>query len=105
MGLNKSQRSGILAVTVYLALVILAFTFFVFNAGASALASIFIMALTFPWSYIETIIWLILSVVDEIPFVVKAVTLVFYSILNGGLLYCLITKEKRLRYGRGERGA
>lgn len=96
MQVQKSLRMGIIVVSCYMALVALALLYFVNRSSDTPLASLFIMALTFPWSYLTTIILLLLGVVDETSLRIKVAILLLCSLINAGVLYFLIVRKNHI---------
>jgi hypothetical protein len=92
----KFQKSkiGLKFTTIYVALVIAAIVFYL-NVGNDGLSSLYIMILTFPWSYLETILWVILGVMDSVSEFIKILTLIFYAIINTFVLYYLISMAEK----------
>lgn len=91
---------------VYLALFLVAFIFAKLTISDSPLSALYIMILTFPWSYIDTIILFLLGVIDAISTNVKLIMLVVYAIINVTILYYLCYKyEKRRNNQRTKSGA
>jgi len=92
----KFQKSGIglKYSTIYIVLVIAALIFYI-KVDSDGLSSLYIMLLTFPWSYLETILWAVLGVMDSISEFIKILTLIFYAIINTFIIYYLGSLTKK----------
>jgi membrane protein implicated in regulation of membrane protease activity len=85
----------------YLALFIVALIFAKLTIEDSPLASIYIVALTFPWSYVITILLFVLDLIDSISTNVKLMMFVFYAIINATIIYYLFYKYEKRRNKQG----
>jgi hypothetical protein len=90
----KFQKSGIGLTysTIYIVFVVFVLMFYLKIDG---LSSLYIMTLTFPWSYLETIVWFVLGVMDSISEFIKILTLIFYAIINTFIIYYLGSLNKK----------
>src|SRR4030042_3630128 len=89
------SKKALIFVNIYVILVIAAFIFFISFISKDALASLYIMILTFPWSYLEAIIWTFLNVTDSISEITKISTLIYYAFVNTFILYYLVSRTEK----------
>jgi hypothetical protein len=88
------SRLGLKFAAVYIALVIFAFLYLYLTID-DPFAAFFIMPLTFPWSYLQTIIWVIAGVNYLIPDELKIITFIYYAFVNIFLVYLLGSKTEK----------
>jgi len=91
--LFRFSKLGIKYSLLYLALFLVAFIYAKLTISESPLSSIFIMILTFPWSYISIILLFVLNIIDTISTGTKLMMMLGYAIINTVILYYFIYKK------------
>jgi len=93
----RVSKLGTICCVVYLSLFLVALIFAKLTIKDSPLSAIYVGLLTFPWSYIDTIILFLLGIINTISTNIKLMMLVFYAIINASILYYLFDKYEQRR--------
>ncbi len=73
----------------YLLLVLIALVFTLIVMKESALAGIYLLVLTMPWSFMTTALLDKLHIQDSIPIAIKLGILIAEAFVNASILYCI----------------
>lgn len=99
--MNERFSWGIKFVIVYALLCMVAFIIVICPKANDGLSWLYIMALTFPWSYIEAILLLLFNMSDAITEATRLLSLAFFAAVNAAFVYYLGNKAQR-NYRRGK---
>ena len=102
----RLSKLGSIFCLIYFILFLLAFIYARFTINESPLAAIYIMILTFPWSYITTALLFFLNIIDTMSTSLKLIISIIFAIINASILYYLFDKyekEETIRRQKAER--
>lgn len=89
---KQKSKTGLIFATTYLLLVLAALMFLFLMLRKTAFAGVYILVLTFPWSFV--IFWILdlLGVIDSVFLVIKVLIFIICAILNASILYYMGSK-------------
>lgn len=97
ISINNQQRGGLTLalyiVITYVLLVIVGLAILIYFYEKSAFAGLYIGILTLPWSFIDTIVFDLLGIIDSLTLKIHIITTVMYSLINSFILYILISRS------------
>ena len=92
---SRISRLGTICGILYLLVFLIALGFAIIMIEDSPLAAIHILILTFPWSYIFTILLFVVGLNDSISINVSLMMFLFYAIGNASIIYYLFSKYEQ----------
>jgi hypothetical protein len=97
---SQVSKLGVKFLIIYLILGVAAFIFYFLTFDKGALAGLYIQFLTYPWSYLLTLILFALDPAKQLPLFIDILILLIFMIINSCILYFVgknIDKSKRNR--------
>lgn len=86
----RNTKIGRILVIIYVILVMIAFSFYLYNIKQSAFAGVYIVVLTFPWSLLLIFFQFILVLLSGKYFTfVSSLLLILFGLINAVFLYRL----------------
>ena len=89
----EARRRALKAVGIYLVLVVIAFVIYLYLYKKTALAGLYLIILTFPWSILATTILEFLGLLNKLSVQLIILTSIFYALINSIILYYIVTRS------------